>query len=218
VTDFVPDQFVLMVTKHAVIKKSELTEFDNPMARGIIAVSLDEGDELISAKITRGDNYVFLGSREGQAIRFAESQVRAMGRQARGVRGMDLAEGDYLVGMEVVDKDGLLLSIAENGYGKRTPLEDYRLTARGAKGVINMKTTGKTGKVVGILSVKEDSEIIIVSQNGKIIRIESSTIRQSGRSAQGVRLVNLDEGDKIAAASVIPETDEGNGQGDLPLQ
>jgi DNA gyrase subunit A len=218
VKDFVPDQFILMVTKQAVIKKSELTEFDNPMARGIIAVSLDEGDELISAKITRGDNYVFLGSREGQAIRFVESQVRAMGRQARGVRGMDLAEGDYLVGMEVVDKDGLLLSIAENGYGKRTPLEDYRLTARGAKGVINMKTTGKTGKVVGILSVKEDSEIIIVSQNGKIIRIEGSTIRQAGRSTQGVRLVNLDEGDKIAAASVIPETEDGNGQGDLPLQ
>jgi DNA gyrase subunit A len=218
VKDFVPDQFVLMVTKQAVIKKSELTEFDNPMARGIIAVSLDEGDELISAKITHGDNYVFLGSREGQAIRFAESQVRAMGRQARGVRGMDLAPGDYLVGMEVVDKDGLLLSIAENGYGKRTPIEDYRLTARGAKGVINMKTTGKTGKVVGILSVKEDSEIIIVSQNGKIIRIESSTIRQVGRSSQGVRLVALEEGDKIAAASVIPETEDGNGQGDLPLQ
>jgi len=225
VKDFVPDQFIVMVTKHGVIKKSELTEFDNPTARGIIAVSLDEGDELIAARITHGDNYVFLGSREGQAIRFVESQVRAMGRQARGVRAMDLAEGDYLVGMEVADKDGLLLSIAENGYGKRTPLDDYRLTARGGKGVINMKITGRTGKVVGILSVKEDSEIIIVSQNGKIIRIESSTIRQAGRSTQGVRLVSLEEGDKVAAASVIPETEVGsggnggtNGQGDLPLQ
>jgi len=220
VKDFVPDQFIVMVTRHAVIKKSELTEFDNPMSRGIIAVSLDEGDELISAKITRGDNYVFLGSHEGQAIRFAESQVRAMGRQARGVRAMDLEESDYLVGMEVVDKDGLILSIAENGYGKRTPLEDYRLTARGGKGVINMKTTGKTGKVVGVLSVREDSEIIIVSQNGKIIRIESSTIRQVGWSTQGVRLVSLEEGDKVAAASVIPETEDvnGNGQETLPLQ
>src|SRR4029077_3182454 len=196
----------------------ELTEFDNPMSRGIIAVTLDEGDELISAKITHGNNYIFLGSYEGQAIRFAESQVRGMGRQARGVRAMDLAEGDYLVGMEVVDRDGLILSIAENGYGKRTPLDDYRLTARGGKGVINMKTTGKTGKVVAILSVKEDSEIIIVSQNGKIIRIESSTIRQVGRSTQGVRLVSLDEGDKIAAASVMPETEDVTGQGDLPLQ
>jgi len=217
VKDFVPDQFVVMVTKHGVIKKSELTEFDNPMSRGIIAVSLDEGDELISAKITHGNEYIFLGSHEGQAIRFAESQVRAMGRQARGVRAMDLEEDDYLVGMEVVDKQGLLLSIAENGYGKRTPLEDYRLTARGGKGVINMKTTNKTGKVIAILSVKEDSELIIVSQNGKIIRIESSTIRQVGRSSQGVRLVSLEEGDKVAAASVIPDTEE-TGPDTLPVQ
>jgi DNA gyrase subunit A len=113
--------------------------------------------------------------------------------------------------MEVVEKDGLILSIAENGYGKRTPLENYRLTARGGKGVINMKTTHKTGKVVGLLSVKEDSDLMIVSQNGKIIRIESSTIRQAGRSTQGVRLVTLEEGDKVAAASVIPEAENGNG-------
>ena len=220
VKDFVPEQYIVMVTKHGVIKKSELTEFDNPMSRGIIAVTLDEGDELIGAKITHGDNYIFLGSHSGQAIRFAEGQVRHMGRQARGVRAMDLAEGDYLVGMEVVEKEGLILSIAENGYGKRTPLEDYRLTARGGKGVINMKTTGKTGMVVAILSVKEDSDLVIVSQNGKIIRIESSTIRQAGRSTQGVKLVTLEEGDKVAAASVSPDTENGNGNGDesLPVQ
>jgi len=216
VKDFVPDQFIIMVTRDGVIKKSELTEFDNPMSRGIIAVSLDEGDELISAKITPGDNYVFLGSHQGQAIRFLETQVRPMGRQARGVRAMHLAEGDYLIGMEVVEKDGLILSIAENGYGKRTQLENYRLTARGGKGVINMKTTHKTGKVIGILSVKEDSDLMIVSQNGKIIRIESSTIRQAGRSTQGVRLVSLEEGDKVAAASVIPDTESGNGNGQEP--
>ena len=112
-----------MVTRHGVIKKSELTEFDNPLSRGIIAVSLDEGDELIGAKITHGDELYVPGLARGQAIRFAESQVRPMGRQARGVRAMDLAEGDYLVGMEVVEEEGLILSIAENGYGKRTPLE-----------------------------------------------------------------------------------------------
>jgi len=220
VKDFVPDQYIMMVTKQGVIKKSELTEFDNPRPSGIIAVALDEGDELISAKITHGDNYIFLGSREGQAIRFAESQVRPMGRPARGVRAMDLAEDDYLIGMEVVGKEGLILSIAENGYGKRTPLENYRITARGAKGVINMKTTNKTGKVMAVLSVKEDSELIIVSQNGKIIRIDSATIRQVGRSSQGVKLVTLEEGDKVAAASVIPETEgpNGNGQETLPLQ
>ena len=217
VKDFVADRFVVMVTKHGVIKKSELTEFDNPMSRGIMAVGLDEGDELISARITYGDNYIFLGSYGGQAIRFAEGQVRAMGRQARGVRAMHLAEGDYLVGMVVVEKDGIILSIAENGFGKRTPLENYRLTARGGKGVINMKTTHKTGNVVAILSVKDDSDLAIVSQNGKIIRIESSTIRQVGRSTQGVKLVSLEEGDKVAAASLIPEAENGNGQEDLPL-
>ena len=133
---------------------------------------------------------------------------------------MDLTEKDYLVGMEVVEKEGLILSIAEHGYGKRTPLEDYRLTARGGKGVINMKTTEKTGPVVEILSVKDDSDIMIVSQNGKMIRIESGTIRQAGRSTQGVRLVSLEEGDKVAAASVIPETEVTNGDGPetLPIQ
>ncbi|HUP03694.1 MAG TPA: DNA gyrase subunit A [Bryobacteraceae bacterium] len=218
VKDFVANQYVVMVTKHGIIKKSELTEFDNPMSRGIIAVGLDEGDELISARITSGDNYIFLGSSHGQAIRFAEAQVRPMGRQARGVRAMHLAPEDYLVGMVAVEKEGIILSIAENGFGKRTPLGDYRLTARGGKGVINMKTTHKTGHVVAILSVKDDSDLAIVSQSGKIIRIESSTIRQVGRGAQGVKLVSLEEGDKVAAASLIPEAENGNGQEDLALQ
>jgi DNA gyrase subunit A len=117
-----------------------------------------------------------------------------------------------------VEKDGLILSMGENGYGKRTPLEDYRLTGRGGKGVINMKTTRKTGNVVAILSVREDSDIVIVSQSGKIIRIEAATIRQVGRSSQGVRLVSLEEGDQVAAASVIPDTEDTNGQETLPLQ
>ncbi len=211
-----------MVTKQGVIKKCELTEFDNPMARGIIAVSLDEGDELLGARASlNGDNYIFLGTREGKAIRFHESDVRAMGRPARGVRAMDLAEGDSIIGAEVVEKEGLILSISENGYGKRTPLEDYRLTARGGKGVINMKITPRIGKVVAILSVKEDTDLMIITRDGKIIRLESGEIRQAGRSTQGVRLVRMEEGDQVAAASVIPEEAEpanGNGQNDLPLQ
>ena len=218
VKDFVPDRYIVMATRRGVIKKSELTEFDNPMSRGIIAISLDDGDELISAKITNGKNFVFLGSREGQAIRFKEADVRAMGRQARGVRGMDLAGDDYLIGMEVVEEEGLILSIAENGFGKRTKLSDYRLTGRGGKGVINMKTTGKTGPVVAILLVKEDSDLIIISQSGKIIRIDASTIRQAGRSTQGVKLVSLEDGDKVAAASAIPDTENGDGQETLPVQ
>src|SRR5579864_6888938 len=223
VREFQPGKFIVMVTKDGVIKKCELTEFDNPMARGIRALTLDEGDQLIAANLTNGSSFIFLGSHEGQAIRFNEEEVRAMGRTARGVRAMDLAEGDYLVGTEVVEKEGLILSISELGYGKRTPLEDYRLTHRGGKGVINMKTTTKTGKVVAILSVKEDSDLMIVTKDGKIIRIESSEIRETGRSAQGVRVVRMEEGDRVAAASVIPEAEPGdkngsNGQTDLPLQ
>jgi DNA gyrase subunit A len=217
VKEFVADQYIVMVTKHGVIKKSELTEFDNPMSRGIIAVSLDDGDELIAARITNGKNFIFLGSREGQAIKFNEDDVRPMGRQARGVRAMNLSPNDEIIGAEVVEADGLILSIAEHGFGKRTPLEDYRLTGRGGKGVINMKTTKKTGNVVAILSVKEDSDLMIVSQNGKMIRIESGTIRQAGRSTQGVKLVSLEEGDLVAAAGVIPEADE-SPEGNLPLE
>jgi DNA gyrase subunit A len=225
VHEFVPDKFIVMATKHGVIKKCELTEFDNPMARGIIAVSLDDGDELIAARLTNGKNYLFLGSHDGQAIRFAESQVRSMGRPARGVRAMDLDAGDYLVGMEIVEEEGLILSISENGYGKRTKLADYRLQSRGGKGVINMKTSARNGKVVGILSVKEDTDLMIVTKNGKIIRLESAEIRQAGRSTQGVRLVRMEDDDQVAAASVIPEaaeTGEGkngdDGQPELPLQ
>jgi len=225
VREFVPDQFIVMATKHGVIKKCELTEFDNPMARGIIAVSLDEGDELIAARLTNGENFIFLGSHDGQAIRFAEGQVRSMGRPARGVRAMDLDAGDYLVGMEIVEEEGLILSISENGFGKRTKLADYRLQSRGGKGVINMKTSTRNGKVVGILSVKEDTDLMIVTKNGKIIRLESAEIRQAGRSTQGVRLVRMEDDDQVAAASVIPEAAENgegkngeDGQPELPLQ
>jgi DNA gyrase subunit A len=222
VKEFVPGKFIVMVTKQGVIKKCELTEFDNPMSRGIIALGLDEGDELLAARLTTGEDYMFLGTHEGMACRFKESDVRPMGRPARGVRGMELEEGDYLVGAEVVPKEGLMLSISENGFGKRTPLEDYRLTARGRKGVINMKTTPRVGKVVGILSVKEDSELMIITKQGQIIRIDSGGIRQAGRSTQGVKLVNVEAGDQVAAASLIPDTVAPeapvDGQEDLPLQ
>jgi len=218
VKEFVAGKFIVMVTKQGVIKKCELTEFDHPLQRGIIALVIDEGDELLAARLTNGENYIFLGSHEGMACRFKESDVRPMGRPARGVRGMELEEGDYLVGVEIVEKDGLILSISENGFGKRTPLVDYRLTARGRKGVINMKTTPRVGKVVGILSVKEDSDLMIITKQGQIIRIDSGEIRQAGRSTQGVRLVNVEAGDQVAAASLIPETEVAGPQEDLPLQ
>jgi DNA gyrase subunit A len=197
-----------MVTRNGVIKKSELTEFDNPISRGIHAISLDEGDELIAACLSTGDAFLLLASRNGKAIRFPESEVRAMGRQARGVRGMDLEQGDYLVAAEVVREGDLILSISENGYGKRTPLKDYRITRRGGKGIINMKTTARNGKVVSVLAVEDESDVMIITKEGKIIRLEASEIRQAGRSTQGVRLVKLEPGDQVAAASVLSN---GNG-------
>ena len=147
-----------------------------------------------------------------------------MGRPARGVRAMALSSDDCLVSAEVVQEDSLILSISENGYGKRTPLGAYRLTGRGVKGVINMKVTNKTGRVVAAMPVKEDSDLMIITCDGKMIRIEAGEIRQAGRSTQGVRLVRMDDGDKVAAASVIPDSGDGerngadNGQDDLPLQ
>jgi DNA gyrase subunit A len=218
VKEFVTGQYIVMVTKLGIIKKCELTEFDNPLSRGINAMALEAGDELLAARLSDGKQYIFLATHEGMATRFKESQVRAMGRSAYGVYAMDLEEGDYLVGAQVVDDTGLILSISENGYGKRTPLEEYRLTRRGAKGVINMKTTPKIGKVVGILSVKEDSELMIITRQGQILRIDSGTIRQTGRSTQGVKLVTLEAGDQVAAASLIPDTEVVGNQDDLPLQ
>jgi DNA gyrase subunit A len=224
VKDFVAGRHIIMVTRRGVIKKSELTEFDNPLTRGIIALSLDEGDELISAKQTFGKSEILIASHEGQAIRFSEDEVRPMGRPARGVRAMTLDDGDYLIGMEAFEDDGLVLSISENGYGKRTPLHDYRLTGRGGKGVINMKTTNKVGNVVAILSVKDESDVLIITQSGKIIRIESANVRQVGRSSQGVCVVKMEAGDKVAAACVVPDApvkedgENGDGQENLPLQ
>jgi DNA gyrase subunit A len=219
VREFAAGQFIVMVTKAGVIKKCELTEFNHPLQRGIIALGVEDGDELIAARLTSGNNLIFLGSHEGQANKFEEHGVRAMGRPAYGVRGMMLEEGDYIVGGEVTEPEGLILTICENGYGKRTPIKDYRLTKRGGKGVINIKTTSRNGKVVAILSVKDDTDVMMVTKDGKMIRIEANAIRQTGRSAQGVCLVKMEEGDRVAAACIIPEsTDDKNGQDDPSVQ
>ncbi len=220
VRNFSADRFVIMVTKNGVIKKCQLTEFNHPLQRGIIALGVEDNDELIAARLTNGENFMVLGSHEGQAIRFSEKEVRPMGRPAYGVNAMDLEKGDYIVGAEVLEHEGLILSVSENGYGKRTPLKDYRLIRRGGKGVINMKTTPRVGKVIAILSVKEDSDLMIVTKDGKMIRIDANAIRQTGRSAQGVCLVKMEQGDRVAAAVVIPESTDDGGvtQGDLALQ
>ncbi|MGA2360116.1 MAG: DNA gyrase subunit A [Terriglobales bacterium] len=230
-------RYVFFVTHNGTVKKTEVKDFSHVMSRGIIAINIEPGDELVAASLTDGNQIVFLASHDGQAIRFDENDVRSMGRNATGVRGMNLAEKDYIVGMattikpeaqavvkegdiapEIADlvpeKGSLILSVTENGYGKRTPADEYRLTNRGGKGVINVKTTARNGKVVGISQVSEKSEVMLISQYGKIIRIESKFIRESGRSAQGVRLLNVEPGDRVAAAVVIPP-EEPNGNGTL---
>jgi DNA gyrase subunit A len=217
VTEFAQDQFVVFATRRGTVKKTRLDAFSNPMSRGIRAISLNEGDELIGAELTAGDNQIFLGTRNGKCIRFHESGVRSMGRQARGVKGIDLVRGDYLVGMTVGGDKGLILSVTENGYGKRTRIGAYRYQSRGGQGVINVKTTDRNGKVMAIMKVSENSGIILITAQGKLIRLESGAIRAVGRSAQGVRLMDLHQGDQVAAACLITHQSERLLDGQAPV-
>jgi DNA gyrase subunit A len=246
------NKYIFFAKRNGLVKKSELREFMHVRSNGINAISIEQGDELVSARITDGKQIIFIASHEGMAVRFDESHVRPMGRAANGVWGIDLDKNDYVVGMattpkpgaeataervgtdapsvpgapapvvaddspaepEVIDvavKGSLILSVTENGFGKRTPADEYRLTNRGGKGVINLKTTERNGKVVGIAQVDETSEVMLISHYGKIIRMDSKTIRESGRNAQGVRLLHLEPGDRVAAAVVIAPEEEPNG-------
>lgn len=213
---YAEEGYVVMVTRRGIIKKTRLSEFSNPRTAGIGAMKIEDGDELIGAQLSNGRNTIFLASHEGMAIRFPESDVRDMGRGAYGVFGMQLEGDDYLVAMEVVGEKELILSVTEKGFGKRTAITEYRLQSRAGKGLINVRTVDRNGKVVAALSVTEESEVMIISQQGKITRLDSSTIRESGRDAQGVRLIHLEEGDQVAAASLV--TNEANGNGEGPVQ
>jgi DNA gyrase subunit A len=210
-------KFVFFATRNGTVKKTPLKDFSNVMARGIIAIGVEDDDELVAVRFTDGNQIVFLATHDGMAIRFPEEDVRSMGRPAYGVRGIDLGKNDYVVGMAVTPKKNgevhRILSVTESGFGKRTDVEEYRLQTRGGKGVINVKTTSRNGKVVGIHLVDETSELIVISCYGKIIRIDTTTVRAAGRSTQGVKLLNLEEGDKVAAAVVIPP-EEKNGEGE----
>ena len=208
---YAAEGYVTLVTRLGIIKKTRLAEFSSPNSRGIIAMKVEEGDALIGATLTSVRDTIFLASHEGMAIRFPESDVRDMGRAAYGVYAMDLEKGDYIVGMEIVGEKELILSVSEKGYGKRTAITEYRLQSRAGKGVINLKTVERNGKVVGVLSVSEESEVMLISQQGKITRLDASTIRESGRSAQGVRLINLEEGDQVAAVCLVSSENGGDG-------
>jgi DNA gyrase subunit A len=238
------NKYIFFATRNGLVKKSELREFMHVRSNGIMAIGIEEGDELVACRVTNGNQIIFLASHEGMAVRFDENHVRPMGRAAVGVWGIDLEDKDYVVGMatttkpgaegatknvgtpasavagtsvpeaEVIDvtvKGDLILSVTENGFGKRTAADEYRLTNRGGKGVINLKTTERVGKVVGIAQVDDKSEVMLISHYGKIIRMDSTTIRESGRNAQGVRLLQLEPGDRVAAAVVIAPDEEPNG-------
>jgi DNA gyrase subunit A len=210
VREFAEGRYVLMVTKKGVIKKTSLADFQNIRSNGIIAINIDEGDELLDVVLTDGTKRIFIATHNGFAIRFDEKNARPMGRATRGTRGIDLRKDDFVVSLCAVSADDSekMLSVSEQGYGKQTPISIYRLQSRGGKGVINMKTTEKTGKVVAVFPVDEESEIMIITQQAKLIRLEAGHIRKTGRSAQGVRLIKTDEGDMVTSASLVQAASE----------
>ena len=210
VRKFEPDRYIIMATRHGVLKKTQLTAFSRPRAGGIIALNLDEGDELIGVGQTDGSLDVFLGTRDGKAIRFPEGKVRAMGRSARGVRGINLGKGDCVIGMEVVSPGDIILTATECGYGKRSRVDDYRLTNRGGKGVINIKVTEKKGPVIGIRRVTADDEFMLITIGGQLIRSRVQDVSVIGRATQGVRLIGVKEGDRVAALARIEENGNGS--------
>jgi DNA gyrase subunit A len=211
VRDFTEEIYLTMVTKLGVIKKTALSEYQNIRVNGINAVNIDDGDELLNVIRTDGKQQIFVATHDGMAVKFNETDVRPMGRVARGVRGVNLRKGDFAVSVCAVSPEGTekILSISEQGFGKQTQVMNYRLTKRGGIGVINMKTTDKTGKVVAAFPVQEDSEIMIITQQAKLIRIGVDKIRETGRSAQGVMLIRTGDGDLVTSASLLDAEEEG---------
>ncbi len=205
---FDDEHHILMVTRGGLVKKTVLSAYGNPRRNGIVALNILEGDALIEALLTDGDNDIVIASRNGQAVRFHESDVRTMGRGAQGVRGIRLGEGDRVVGMLASDRDTTLLSVTENGYGKRTDIENYRLTRRHSKGVSNIRTSERNGPVVSIHAVSDEDELMIITTNGLIIRLPVRDLRPIGRNTQGVRLINLGEGDRVIDVSRITPSGE----------
>ncbi len=209
--EFSDDRFLVMATAQGVIKKTQLSAFARPRKAGVVAVKLDEGDSLVGVRITSGDNQLVLATRCGKAIRFPEDTVRAMGRSTRGVKGIALEEGDEVVSLVVVGEQGpYLLTACEQGYGKRTQVEDYRETNRGGKGIINIKITAKNGYVAGVRAVRPGDQVMLITSSGKLIRLAADDVSAIGRNTQGVRIIRVDEGEKVVAvARVVVDSPEG---------
>ena len=212
VKEFPEDRFALMATRKGVIKRTPLSAFKHPTSRGIIAIGIDDDDALIAASVTEGDSEAVLASRAGKAVHFAETDVRITSRTARGVKGIALASGDAVVSMAVVEREGTLLTVTDKGYGKRSRLEDYRLQSRGGKGLVNIKTTKRNGKVVTVPYVTDDDELMVITAQGMILRLAVKDFNILGRATQGVRLIQLDEGDHVVAVAKLAEREDENGQ------
>ena len=208
VREFVDGRFVIFVTKKGSVKKTELMLYSNPRASGIRAIGLEEGDEVIGVRLTDGQQELILSTLDGQSIRFKEDQVRPTGRGTYGVVGMRLDSGDAVVSMEMLNRGASILTVSENGYGKRTEMEEYRLQSRGGKGIITMKTTEKTGRVVGGQQVTDDDQLMLVTNNGKIIRLRMRDIRVIGRNTQGVRLIDLEEDERVVSLARLAEKED----------
>jgi DNA gyrase subunit A len=209
VREFSEDEYLLFATRNGMVKKTSLAAYGNVRSSGINAISVVDKDELIDVRLTGGDDQVVLATRNGKAIRFQEDEVREMGRVARGVKGIVLGRGDAVVDMVVVRDEAALLVVTERGMGKRTKIDQYRMQRRGGKGVINVRLSPKTGKVVSIMEVRDDDELVFVTRNGIVNRQRVKEIRETGRNAQGVRLVNLDSGDTLVDVTrVVSETEE----------
>jgi len=208
VREFDDQHFLVMATKMGMVKKTVLSAYGNPRKGGINAISLQENDSLIEVKMTNGTTDIIIGTHTGQAIRFTEEKVRPMGRTSRGVKGITLTGGDIVIGMVVVKRQGSLLVVTENGFGKRTDISDYRVTGRGGKGIITMKTNERNGKMIAILEVLDDDELMIISKKGIVIRTPIEHVSIIGRNTQGVRLINLEEGDKVIDIARILNDEE----------
>jgi DNA gyrase subunit A len=210
VKSFDPGRYVLLATRKGIVKKTEIAAFANPRQAGIIALGVEDDDALIEAVLTSGTDEILLGTREGMAIHFVEEDVRPMGRTAYGVKGIELDTGDEVVGLEVVSTGGTVLTLTGNGYGKRTAIEEYRLQSRGGKGTIDIKTTGRNGPVVGVKFLRSDEQVMLITEKGMIIRLNTADISTIGRNTQGVRLIQLEEGDQLVSVARLAEREEGD--------
>ena len=208
VKEFDPERYLFMATRKGIVKKTQLSEFSSMRKGGLIAVTLDEDDDLIGVKFTDGESYLMLGTRDGISIAFSEDDVRAMGRMARGVKGISLRAGDEVVGMDILTRNADVLTVTESGYGKRTPTEEYRSQTRGGKGLINMKITEKTGHVIGLKVVHDDQELMLITTEGIVIRTNISDISVIGRNTQGVMLMRTDTNDKVASMATIDQKND----------